>query len=195
VLQKTMGTILENGEYAPSTPSGGFGKDALNELLIQASWSDGVLLAGELGRNAETAILLEQFATKYQGQLTVTRDAVDYFYIQPEQLANRADTAVVQSLSQLQKFGTALRFDTPFLLSMGLMLLVDALHRFTTQYPVTIVTKELDHIVVAQGGRVSSTRLETDEDLWRVATAAKTAVFWLQSPQKPFEAMTASLVA
>jgi endonuclease/exonuclease/phosphatase family metal-dependent hydrolase len=101
----------------------------------------------------------------------------------------------VQSLSQLQKFGTALRFDTPFLLSMGLMLLVDALHRFTTQYPVTVVTKELDHIVVASRGRVSSTRLETDEDLWRVATAAKTAVFWLQSPQKPFEAMTASLVA
>src|SRR5258708_25670424 len=32
-LQKTVGRILENGEYAPSTPSGSFSKSALSTLL------------------------------------------------------------------------------------------------------------------------------------------------------------------
>jgi hypothetical protein len=190
VLQKTVGPVLENVEFAPSTPSGSFGKSALNEMLIQASWAEAVLLAGELGRNSETAALLELFVSKYSGQLTITRDAVDYFNHVPLSVAQRPETTLVLSLGQLQKLGTVLHFETPFLLSMGLLLLVQALHSFTLQYPVT---KELENIVVAQGGRVSTTRLAEDKPIWRVETAARTSVFWLQNPGKPYEAMVTSL--
>lgn len=199
VLQKTVGPVMAEGEFAPSTPSGGFGKDALNEFLTQANWADGVVLGGELGRNAETSILLEQFVQKYDGPLAITRDAVDYFYHQPALIAERTDTAIVLSLSQLQKLGVALHFGTPFLLSMGLMLLVQALHDFTTQYPAVIITKELDTIVVAQGGRIVTTKLAAGpsegDDPWRVPTATAATVFWLQNPAKPLEAMATSLTS
>lgn len=192
-LQKTVGHILEQVEFAPSTPSGSFAKDALGECILQSNWADGVLLAGDFGRNSETAVMLESFVTKYSGQLTLTKDAADYFMTNPGQLVNRADTTLVLNLGQLQKLGTALHFETPFLLSMGLMLLTQALHSFTERYPVTIITKELDQIVVAHQGRVSSTKLTTDKELWAIEMASRSSVFWLQSPSSPFEAMTTAI--
>src|SRR5690348_6592497 len=54
-LQKTVGTMLETGEYAPSTPSGSFSKAALDTWLDFSTWADGILLAGDIGRNSETA--------------------------------------------------------------------------------------------------------------------------------------------
>lgn len=194
-LRKTVGSVLEAGEYAPSTPSGSFAKLALSDLLAQSSWADMTLLAGDVGRNSETAILLESFMQKNSGPITATKDVIDYFYGTPEVIANRENTTLVLSLAQLQKFGTALKFETPFLLSMGMLLLVQALHSFTERYPVTIITKELDAIVVAHQGKVSSTKLEQDKDIWRVQTAALASVFWMQNPSKPFEAMTSALVA
>ena len=193
-LRKSIGALWQDALFAPANPSGGFGKDALIELLIQSHWADAVLLAGDLGRNSETAVLLESFVQKYQGLLTLTKDAVDYFYAQPELVTKRKHTTLVLSLSQLQKLGTALKFQTPFLLSMGLLLLVQALHGLTEIYPVTIITKELDQIVVAHAGKVSTTKLKDDKDLWRVETAAKATTFWMQNPNKPFEAMTSSLI-
>src|SRR4051794_28288010 len=40
-LQKTVGRVFEAGEYAPSTPSGSFGRRALAELLAMSQWADG----------------------------------------------------------------------------------------------------------------------------------------------------------
>ncbi|HSX27740.1 MAG TPA: hypothetical protein VLG25_03070, partial [Patescibacteria group bacterium] len=48
---------LETVDFAPSTPSGSFSKKGLAEFISHASWADGVLIAGDLGRNSETAIL------------------------------------------------------------------------------------------------------------------------------------------
>ncbi|HXY18323.1 MAG TPA: hypothetical protein VEH48_02805, partial [Candidatus Nitrosopolaris sp.] len=65
--QKTIGTGFTDAVFAPSTPSGSFSRQALAELLENAGWADGVLLAGDFGRNSETAILLESFLDKYKG--------------------------------------------------------------------------------------------------------------------------------
>ncbi len=191
-LRKIVGSLLEGTDFAPSTPSGSFGREALQECLAHASWADSVLVAGDLGRNSETAILLESFVQKYSGSLTVTKDAVDYFYAQPELLADRPQTMIVLSMAQLQKLGTSLKFPTPFLLGMGLMLLAQALHEFTLKHDVIIVTKELDQIVVAYEGKVSSTKLKSDKEVWRAKAAAQASVFWMQNPNKPFEAITSS---
>ena len=40
---------------------------ALAPLLDLAQWADGVLLAGDIGRNSETTVLLETFMSKYHG--------------------------------------------------------------------------------------------------------------------------------
>lgn len=193
-LKKIVG-IGGDYEFAPSTAnSGGFSKQALDEWLLHAGWADMVLIAGDLGRNSETSVLLESFVAKYNGPLTLTKDAVEYFYQTPGSILERPNTLIVANLGQLQKLGTASKFETPFLLSMGLLLLVQALHDFSKLHQAVVVTKELGNIVVAHQGKVSSTKLTDDKELWQVETAAKSAVFWMQNLSKPYESVTSSLV-
>lgn len=194
-LQKTVGRVFEAGEYAPSTPSGSFAQSALDELLAMAAWSDGVLLAGDFGRNSETAILLEKFSDKYGGQLTITKDAADYFVASPQPLLARPGTTFVISFAQLQQLGIHARFATPFTFDMGLLHLIEALHDLTQHHAAHIVTKHLQTILVAVNGQVSTTKLGQDKDVWRVATAAQTAVWWLQNPDQAFQALSSALVA
>lgn len=195
-LQKTVGRVFEAGEFAPSTPaSGSFSQKALDEWLVQASWADGVLIAGDLGRNAETAILLEKFLSKHAGQVTLTKDAVDYATSAPHAVLDRAETLLVLSLSQLQRLGTAARTTEAVAFGMDMLHLVDWLHNFTLAHVPHLIVKHLDHLFVAAAGQVSTTKLESKPELWRVATAAHASVWWLQNPSRPFEALTTSLIA
>lgn len=194
-IKKLVGPIMESGAFAPSTKvSGSFSKQALAEFLDHSAWADGVLLAGELGRNSETAVLLEQFVAKYHGRLTVTRDAADYFKDVPTLIMNRPDTTLVISLAQLQKLGTGLKFPQAITFNMDMVRLVNALHQLTTQYPADIIVKHLDNLFAAHAGQVSSTKLPADLSIWRVKTAAHAAVWQLQNPAKPFESLTTALL-
>jgi hypothetical protein len=194
-LRKLLGHAFDAGEFGPTTPSGSFSQLALGEALAMANWADSVLLAGDLGRNSETAIFLEKFAAKYTGQLTITKDAADYFMSTPTALLARPDTLLVISLAQLQKLGTHAKFRTAFTFDMDILRFVEALHEFTTLHPVHVVVKHLDNIFVAASGEVSSTRLAADLPIWRVLTAARAATWWLQNPSKTYEALTTSLVS
>src|SRR5690349_9866882 len=69
-IQKLVGTFLPEATFAPSTPSGSFGSQSLAELLDTAAWADGVLLAGDVGKNSETTVVLEAFLQKYTGLAT-----------------------------------------------------------------------------------------------------------------------------
>ncbi len=191
-LQKVVGPVIENGEFAPSTPSGSFGSRALGELLSFSGWADGVLLAGDLGRNSETAILLEKFAGKYSGQLTITKDAIDYFTTTPAPILKRPDTCLVLSFSQLQALGRAVHYPHAFTFDMDLLRLVTLLHELTTQYPFSIVVKHLSQLLVASGGEVSSTKLDTDLPVWRCQVAAHASVWWLQNQSQTFQALTST---
>jgi NAD(P)H-hydrate repair Nnr-like enzyme with NAD(P)H-hydrate dehydratase domain len=193
-LQKTVGRVFEAGEYAPSTPSGSFSKRALAELLAMSQWADAVLLAGDFGRNSETAILLEQFISKYSGQLILTKDAADYFTKTPTALLSRQHTLLVLSFAQLQKIATNSRFSMAFTFDMDFLRLIDALREFTRQHQAAIIIKHLQTIFVAVNGQVSTTKLGEDLEIWRVKTAAQATVWWLQNPAKPFEALTSSLI-
>lgn len=192
-VKKVAGGVIPGLEFAANTPSGSFSKQALGEFLLQSEWADGVLLAGELGRNSETAVLLESFLTKYTGQVTITKDAADYCLAIPKVVLNRKDTLLVLDMSQLQKLGTAAHHITAFKLGMDLIHLVEGLHDFTSKYPVNIVVKHQNQIVVAANGQVSTTHLETDLPIWQVNTATQAAVWWLQNPTKPFEALSTSI--
>lgn len=193
-LQNTVGRVLENGEFAPSTPSGSFSQKALGELLSYSSWADATLFAGDLGRNSETAILLEKFLAKSPLAVTLTKDAVDYVTSAPHTTLNRQNTLLVLSLSQLQRLGIAAKFITPISFSMDLLHLVEWLHNFTTQHRPHIVVKHLNNLFAAVNGRVSNTNLSADKQIWRVETAARAAVWWLQNPGKPFAAITTAIV-
>jgi hypothetical protein len=193
-LQKTVGKVFEAGEYAPSTPSGSFSQKALAELLEMSVWADAVLLAGDFGRNSETAILLEKFIDKYSGRLALTKDSTDYFINTPGPLLNRQNSLLVVSFAQLQKLATNAHFPIALTFEMDFLRLVDALHEFTQKHQPAIVVKHLQTIFVAVNGQVSTTKLADDLDIWRVKTAAHAAVWWLQNPSKSFESMTTALV-
>jgi NAD(P)H-hydrate repair Nnr-like enzyme with NAD(P)H-hydrate dehydratase domain len=193
-LQKTVGKVLAAGEYAPSTPSGSLGRRALAELLSLSQWSDGVLLAGDMGRNSETAILLEDYIQKYQGQLTVTQDALDYFTKTPLELLNRKNSSLICSFAQLQNIVASAKLKNALTFDMDFLRLIESLHELSQQYQSAIIVKHLDNIFVAVNGKVSSTKLKEDLEIWRVKTAAHAATWWLQNPIKTFEALTTSLV-
>lgn len=190
-IQKTVGTFLENAFFVPSTPSGSFARGGLAEIIDHAAWADGVLFAGDLGRNSETAIVLETFLAKYKGLTVLTKDAVDYFYSHPETVIGRENTALVLSLSQLQQLSAKAKYTQALRFQMDLLQLIEWLHEFTLEYPCAVVLKHLDYVLAAQGGEVSTT--PTTDEVWRLQTAAKASVWLVQHPTKQFEALTASL--
>jgi hypothetical protein len=191
-LQRTVGRVFEAGEYAPSTPSGSFNQQALAELLAMSQWADGILLAGDFGRNSETAILLEKYLEKHPGKLTLAQDSVDYFFTQPDVLLERPETTLVLNFSQLQKLATAARFPLAFTSNMDFLHLIDALHEFTADHEAYIILQHLETSFVAVKGEVSSTK--GNKMISDTALAAHAATWWLQNPKKPYEALTSSVL-
>ncbi len=191
-VKKTVGYVLPDADFAPSTPSGSFAKNSLDEMLQIASWSDGVLLAGDLGRNSETAVVVESFFDKFNDTLVVSQDAVDYFKSEPKQLLGRPHTVICLSLAQLQKFFINIPLITPITYSMSTVQLIEALHELTEEYQAIIVTKHNDLILISSAGKVVT--MEHDFTPWRVAVAARASVFALQNPERMFEAVVSSLI-
>jgi NAD(P)H-hydrate repair Nnr-like enzyme with NAD(P)H-hydrate dehydratase domain len=194
-IRKTVGSFMPEADFAPSTPSGSFASKSLDTWLEHAAWADGVLIAGDLGRNSETAIVLESFANKYSGQLTITKDAADYVLTNPMDVLNRQDTLLVVTFAQLQKLASNAKFSTALTFDMDFLRLVDALHEFTEKFSSHIIIKHLETVFVAVHGQVSTTKVGSDQLPWRVKTAAHASVWWLQHPAQPFEALTTSFAA
>jgi NAD(P)H-hydrate repair Nnr-like enzyme with NAD(P)H-hydrate dehydratase domain len=190
-VKKTVSLVLPDASFGPSNPSGSFAKNALTDFLDISMWADCVLLAGDMGRNSETAILLESYVQKYTGPLAIAQDAADYFKAFPQLLMNRPDTTLFISLAQLQKIFINAPLMTPITYGMTLLQLAEALHEFTAKFPLNIVVKHHDLIFVASGGEVVSTP-NTDMP-WRVRTAGKASVYWLQNLSQPLDSIATSL--
>ena len=192
-LRQLVGTSLEECEFGPSTPSGSFSQRSLETFLRVGNWADGVLVAGDLGRNSETAILLEKFIEKYDKQLTITKDAIDYFTKSPLKLLEHSNIAIVVSFAQLQKIGVYAKFPEAFTFEIDILRLVDMLHSFTTAYPIRLIVRHLSHVFVAIDGKVSSTKMHKEVAIWRLNSSAYVAVWWLQNPSRPFESITTAM--
>lgn len=192
--RKTVSSVMPEADFAPSTPSGSFSQKALTELLEASAWADGVLIAGDLGRNSETAVLLEAFLAKFHGQITLTKDAADYISSTPRTALGRENTLVVLSMSQLQRLAIAAKFPQALTFRMDLLHLVGWLHQFSATHNIQLMVKHLDVLFVAARGRVSTTKLQNDQPIWRLKLASRASVWWLQHPHKNFEALTTSVV-
>lgn len=193
-LKQFTGKVFEAGHLVPSTKIGSFSMDALDTMLEEAAWADAVLLAGDIGRNSETAIVIEKFIQQYTGQLTITQDCLDPFVSDSQKLFTRQDTTVVPALGQLQKMWPKIAPQIPVpTSSVNLEQVVDSLHALTQQFPAAIITKRHEIIFTAVNGQVSTTPVDLHEH-WRVQTAARASVWWLQNPTMPFEAITTTLI-
>lgn len=194
VLKKNIPPSITDTLFVPTTPSGSMAKDAIAELRAVGQWADGVLLIGDAGRNSETAIAYEQFIQDYSGMLTLTRDSIDLIKNNPSLLVERPDTLLVASFAQVQKLFQGVYYPKMLTFSMQLTQLVEALHKFTITYPVTIATLHNESLVVASGGQVTTTKWNNPMAIWRGVTATNAAAYWLWNPTHTLEAVTASLL-
>jgi len=193
ILRKTIPPIIKDTVFAESTPSGSLAKNALPDMVALSEWSTGVLLAGDAGRNSETAIAYEQFLEMYHGPLTLTRDAVELMKNNPNRLVERPETLLVVSFAQLQKIFSSVYYPKVLTFSMQLTGLVEALHKFTITYPVTILVFHKDYLVAGHGGDITTTLWENPMAIWRGQVAARAASYWLWAKASPLSAVTASI--
>ncbi len=194
VLKKSIPNNIIDVIYGDSNPSGGLAKKAIIEMKALEKWATGILLIGDAGRNSETAILYEDFISEYNGPLTITRDAIDLLKNSSSRLVERPDTLLVTSFAQLQKLFQSVYYPKVLTFSMQLSNLVEALHKFTTTYPICISVLHKETILIAYDGAVTSTPYENAMLIWRGITATKAATYWLWQQNKPLESFTASLI-
>ncbi len=186
-LQKTLGKAFPEAEFGASTPVGSFSRQALGLCLELADWADGALLAGDFGRNSETAILLENFLAKAAGQVTVAGDSLDYFLNEPERLLDRKGTTLVINFPKLQKI-----LSGRLLLkhSMALAQVIEALSRFAASCPSALITAHSGQIIVVYKDRISTTK---SNQYIGAGLAAYASVWQLQQPKKAFEALSTAV--
>jgi NAD(P)H-hydrate repair Nnr-like enzyme with NAD(P)H-hydrate dehydratase domain len=193
VLRKTIPTTITDTVFGATNPSGSLARNASAEMQALGGWADSILMIGDAGRNSETAILYEDFLQDYTGPLTITRDAVDLIKNSAATLVERPDTLLVVAFAQLQKLFQSVYYPKILTFSMQLTQLVEALHKFTVTYPVTIAVLHKDHIIVATGGEVTTTEWHNAMAIWRGSVATKAACYWLWNHARPLQATTASL--
>jgi NAD(P)H-hydrate repair Nnr-like enzyme with NAD(P)H-hydrate dehydratase domain len=193
-LASALKTFWTNAVFCPATPSGSFSHDALDLVLQNALWADGIMLAGDFGRNSETSILLEKLSSSYSGLFGVTRDGLDYFTNNPALLLDRPNTLIVGSFAQIQKLCIQYGFDVPITFSMDLMHLVGALHVLTSKVQACIVLTFQHTFIVAYKGEVSTTPDTSQNEIWRLETTAKAIVNMLHYPAKYFQAATQAVI-
>lgn len=191
-IQKTIGKHFDEGEFAFSTPSGSFAKTAVNQVLENADWADAILLAGDFGRNSETAIFLEQIVDKYHSLLVLTGDALEYFTNDLGRLNDHGCALMVVPLARLQKMSRAGMPSLIIQQSMSLHALVGLLSSWTRESKARILTYHSGNFVYADGGQVSTTTAEARTD-WSTPLAAYAAVWWLQHAARSFEAITSAV--
>ena len=181
--------------FVPATPAGTLAKSS---TLTQQN-ADAVLLIGDLSKNAETAEAVSALCQAYAGSLVVARDSLDLFTANTSSLVMRPHTTLVASLAQLQKLFRALYYPKMLLLTAPLMSVVEALHKFTLSYPVTLLTLHEGQILTAAGGEVVSTPLgDTDYSplgLWNGELATRAAAYQIFCPEQELAATTAAILA
>lgn len=193
VLQKTIPKAITDTVFAPTNISGSLSGDAIAQMNALGEWAQSILMIGDAGRSGETAVVYEQFIQKYAGQLVLTRDAIDLVKNSADLLVDRPNTVLIASFAQLQKLFQSVYYPKVLTFSMQLTNLVEAVHKFTITYPVTIAVLHKDHLVIAHNGAVTSQPWDNPMLIWRGTVASKAAAYWLWSPSKPLEAITSSI--
>lgn len=194
-LKRSIPATITDTVFAASNPSGSLARDALASMHALGAWANSVLLIGDAGRNSETALVYDDFISSYQGQLTITRDAIDLVKNNNHLLVERPDTLFVASFAQVQKLFQSVYYPKILTFSMQLGQLVEALHKFTITYPVTIVTLHRDTLIIASDGQVVTQTWDNPMTIWRGTLATRAAAYWLWTPSQPLEAIATSVIS
>lgn len=189
-----VGNALSDAVFLPSTPSGELSLNGIDEMINLGQWTDTILLAGDVGRNSQTSLLLEQLFSRLEGgHIVVTKDAIESMNNSVSLLLERENTTLVVSFSQLQRLVKRSGEPQSLQFSMSLVQLIEYLHNLTQKYPANVVTVHEQQVIVAANGEVSTTKLahlEEESSPWRLAFASLASCYITWYPNQPFKALT-----
>lgn len=194
ILRKTIPTSMNEVLFAATNQSGGLAQEAQADMTALGAWADVILFIGDAGRSSETAIVYEQFLIDYTGPLVLTRDAVDLIKNSPRTIIERPQTILVISFAQLQKLFQSVYYPKVLTFNMQLTNLIEAIHKFTITYPVTIAVLHHDTFIIAHDGHVVTTPWDQPMLIWRGVAAANIAAYWVWSVNKPLEATATAIL-
>ena len=185
---------------AEAEASGAFGKPALSEILLQAAWADAVVVVGELGRNAETSVMMAEFLKICDKPIYLMRDAVDAAAADVMNWSlNETPVTLLATVPQLQKLLRTMYYPKMITLSMPTNQLVETLHKFTLSFEMTIMTYHNEQIIMAQNGEVITASMHdtgfTPINLWDGKAVVDAAILKLWNPaQDTLKCMATSVV-
>ena len=186
---------LPNLTFLPSTTTGSFAKSPLLKTAIETS--DFTLLAGDLSKNSVTTIALTDALATSTKNILLARDSLDTLLPEMHRLVENPRLFLVASLAQLQKLFRTLYYPKILLLSSPILPVIDALHKFTLSYPLTILTFHDGQIIITHSGKIITTPIDhtayTPLSLWSGSLATKALALNLWNPNKPLEATAATL--
>ena len=186
--------------FAEAEASGAFGKPALSEILLQAAWADAVVVVGELGRNAETSVMMAEFLKICDKPIYLMRDAVDAAAADVMNWSlNETPVTLLATVPQLQKLLRTMYYPKMITLSMPTNQLVETLHKFTLSFEMTIMTYHNEQIIMAQNGEVITASMHdtgfTPINLWDGKAVVDAAILKLWNPaQDTLKCMATSVV-
>ncbi|MBQ2637663.1 hypothetical protein IJG76_02255 [Candidatus Saccharibacteria bacterium] len=182
----------------PNLPNAIFGEATSNGSFssFPKMKADYILFLGELTKNAETKKTLDNKIKDETTLFLLTRDAVDI--VNPESYLDKENATVVASLVQVQKIFREVYYPKVITLSQPILPIVEAIHKFTLSYKITLVTFYEGLILVARDGKVVSTAISktgySPLSLWSGQLAAKIAMFQYFNPGKMLEATSFAVI-
>lgn len=190
--RKFFGTKLPlNIEFLASNPSGSFGAKAYEDIMQLANWADGILFCGDVGKNSETSILLEELS-KLNVPKTYVNDCIDPFIYKPEYILNDINSLFVLSFAQLQKISQNIKSTLAFTSNLEIAQIAEKLHLFTISNSVGIITEHNKIIYFAFKGSVITTKFE-HTDSWSLRMATEASIWWLQNSNQKFKSVTTAI--
>ena len=186
--------------FAEAETSGAFGKHALSEMLTQAEWADAVVMIGDIGKNAETSIVVAEFLKKCEKPVYLTRDAVDAATADVTNWSTQreVETGLFVTMPQLQKLLRTLYYPKVVTLSMPTNQLIETLHKFTVSYQLSLLAFHNNQLIAAQNGDVVTTELRdtnwTPVNLWDGSLMMRAAILRLWNPNFELHKIFASAI-
>ncbi len=182
--------------FAAANPSGGLAKEALADLQTLYQQTGAILMIGDAGKNTETQVLYEEFVTTNTDKpIIIARDAVDLSLNSAHKIIDQDNIVLVMSFSQLQKLFQTVHYPIVITHSMTNLRIVEAIHKFSLTYPITLVVFHNQKLFSARNGRVVSTDFTNPTEIWQGITPAKIATWCTFFPNKKIEAIITSIIA
>jgi hypothetical protein len=193
-VQKILGHISEDVIYCPSTDSGSFSSESLAEMLDFSNTSDGIYFCGELSNNSQTLVTIEKLVHDLKKPVITTGDSIDLILHFDNSLIDRDNMIFVGELDKIQKLLTKLRSAQPTTSNIALSNLVELLGNFTKDKQLSITTIHQGYVVVAQSGRVGTTKIEQTKNQ-SINELVHHAVCWIiQNPENKFEVLNCAAI-